>query len=75
MKTYGVAKSWTSLFVLPNFEVNYKHIGSLMPLLHLTKNGEELLLMVNKKDIWVYNLTSKSYSKFDIPSWIYVRFR
>ncbi|KAM7492947.1 hypothetical protein LguiB_027556 [Lonicera macranthoides] len=66
MKNYGVAESWTTLYVLSIFKVS-RRFWHLSPLL-LTKNGEEVLFMTNDKQIWAYNPTSKnSYWKFDIP--------
>ncbi|KAM7492944.1 hypothetical protein LguiB_027553 [Lonicera macranthoides] len=65
MKKYGVAESWTTLYVLSIFEVS-RCFRCLYPIL-LTKNGEEVLFMRDREDIWAYNPTSKSYRKFDIP--------
>ncbi|KAM7488526.1 hypothetical protein LguiB_026010 [Lonicera macranthoides] len=57
MKEYGVAESWTTMFVLSNIPVN-RYDRGLIPLL-LTKDGEVLLLL--KSDtILAYNLAKKS---------------
>ncbi|KAM7492942.1 hypothetical protein LguiB_027551 [Lonicera macranthoides] len=65
MKKYGVAESWTTLYVLSILNVS-SNFWNLCPLL-LTKNGEEVLFMSNREEIWAYNPTSNSYRKFDMP--------
>ncbi|KAM7490060.1 hypothetical protein LguiA_032981 [Lonicera macranthoides] len=65
MKKYGVAESWTTLYVLSILNVS-SNFWDLCPLL-LTKNGEEVLFMSNREEIWAYNPASNSYRKFDMP--------
>ncbi|KAM7492940.1 hypothetical protein LguiB_027549 [Lonicera macranthoides] len=66
MKKYGVAESWTALYVISILKVS-SCFSPLWPLL-LTKNGEEVLFISNREQIWAYNPTSMSYRKFDIPA-------
>ncbi|KAM7492946.1 hypothetical protein LguiB_027555 [Lonicera macranthoides] len=65
MKKYGVAESWTTLYVLSILNVS-SSFWDLCPLL-LTKNGEEVLFMSKLEEIWAYNPTCKSHRKFDKP--------
>ncbi|KAM7492943.1 hypothetical protein LguiB_027552 [Lonicera macranthoides] len=64
MKKYGVAESWTTLYVLSILNIS-RCFWLLCPLLS-TNNREEVLFMSNREEIWAYNPTSNSYRKFDI---------
>ncbi|KAM3320813.1 hypothetical protein P3S67_008015 [Capsicum chacoense] len=58
MKEYGKVESWTSTYVIKNFEINpyFGYAESLF----MTEDGEELVIKVSRDQVVAYNLKDDS---------------